>query len=425
MPRPAPTHLLLLLLPALSTSCGAEAVRGPESVDGGSAGADSGSTNAGALAHEGRPQRDAAPEGAPAEARSGSVAGSGPGTGAESQASAPLDWDALVRGESPLDERFGEGSSRSASTSGAAAGERAEASQPPALDPADWVPLSEFDGVPVTTYRETDARTGRLERIGTKDADGVDHGPEWSLFANGVVRRRQSYSRGQLDGPFVACFDTGMLRAKGSYALGGQTGEWERYSSEGALLWSKSYRNGNLHGPYLEWYHAGVPKIEAEYVDGLQSGTERLYSEVGLKSVTEWVAGERHGAYREFEPESGALVLEGQYEHGLRSGTWVHYSPEQSHTIEESFVADKLEGLRRQWHPDGSAQSEETYSAGVKNGPSRAWFQGGQDQMQGDYVEGLREGAWTYWKEDGSVDETFSGTYHEGQLLPGSAGAGH
>ncbi|MFT5155165.1 MAG: hypothetical protein ACI841_005176, partial [Planctomycetota bacterium] len=140
-----------------------------------------------------------------------------------------VDWESLVEGASPVDKRFGEGSDSGTGSNSSAASSQA----PPAVagSPIGWQPLSEYLSVPVETSRETHDQDGRLMKIWSSNSAGVSHGPEVALHGNGMVRRRQHFRDGILDGTFEAFFDTGMLRVTGAYKDNKQDGVWERYSS--------------------------------------------------------------------------------------------------------------------------------------------------------------------------------------------------
>ncbi len=39
------------------------------------------------------------------------------------------------------------------------------------------------------------------------------------------------------------------------------------------------------------------------------------------------------------------------------------------------------------------------------------FYQDGSLQMEGELVNGLREGPWAYWRPDGTVNDSWTGTY--------------
>jgi len=247
--------------------------------------------------------------------------------------------------------------------------------------PGEWVDLEEFQGEAVRVEREEkDGRPYRLRCV--KVSDGTDHGPEWRFHPNGVLMSIKTWVHGVVEGPQTGWFDTGFVRLEGACVAGERHGVWRRYFDDvdDGIAWERGYVDGQPDGKWTRWYRGGKVKGELSYENGEQTGKEQAWSLDGtLLLDAEWLAGARHGPYRELEEGTGLPKLEGFYEQGQRIGLWVE-------------------------HQNGVKRSE------------------------GEYAEGLREGHWTFWGEDGSVDEDLTGDYSAGELLSaaqaGSPGGG-
>ncbi|ABF88080.1 MORN variant repeat protein [Myxococcus xanthus DK 1622] len=100
-------------------------------------------------------------------------------------------------------------------------------------------------------------------------------------------------------------------------------------------------------------------------------GTVQLGSkEEGLscvKSGTKAGARTSHGAYVEYHP-NGVKAAQGQFENGLKVGTWTFYDASGNKRGTAEFKDGGWHGQRVMYFPSGKPQRIEEYKNGRKNG---------------------------------------------------------
>lgn len=287
------------------------------------------------------------------------------------------------------------------------------------LDPAEWAPVAMVDGLPVATHRELDRTGSKLMRIHTVAIDParaaeVDHGPDWAYFESGFPARVEHFRRGARHGLVRLWWSTGQVREEGLFEHGQRVGVHRSFSKQGRLVAEGRYHAGARHGLHQAWYPDGQQEEEAHYVRGVQVGEHRRFGRDGRLLLEERYddTGALQGRFADHYPETGTVRRFGDYEHGLRVGTWRVARPDgQGLLLEERYEGGELHGLQRQWSDAGALVAEVTYDRGQRTGPSRTFYADGAPQSAGRLEAGLRVGRWEYWSPDGAVNTRWTGTY--------------
>ena len=293
-----------------------------------------------------------------------------------------------------------------------AAGSAPSLRGPQGQTPRGWETIDNFKGIAVREYRELHEGTDRISVIGTRTERGEAHGPEWTFWPNGTPRIKRVWARGALEGLYQAWFKSGRLRIEGHYLADGRVGKWRRLTEAGTVITASEYKDGQLHGAFREYYVNGNPKSERQFSGGLQTGLETRWGKGGAVELEgHWLAGKRHGPWKEVRRKLGSSRFEGHFEHDLREGPWIERSMSGAKVAEGMYVKGQLEGERTTWRTDGSLSTRASYEGGKETGPFVAWHKNGQKQMEGRKVDGRRTGPWTYWTIAGEVDERYTGNY--------------
>jgi antitoxin component YwqK of YwqJK toxin-antitoxin module len=293
------------------------------------------------------------------------------------------------------------------------------------LDPAEWLPLSSYDGRPVEILRELDPAGVRLMRIHTVLAlepgearpepagARVSHGPDWRYYDSGFPARVDHWLAGAQHGLVRAWWPTGQPREEGRYDQGARVGPWRRHSREGQLVAEGSFVRGVRDGVHRSWFADGQLEEEAQYVAGVLHGRLRRFGRHGKPLLdAHYDHGVLAGKWADHYPESGALRLFGEYVAGQKEGTWRTAREDgQGLLLEEVFRAGRRAGLQRTWSPEGQLVAEIEHADDVPHGTSRSWYPDGRPQSEGRLEAGKRIGPWKYWSPDGSVNERWTGTY--------------
>ncbi|MDA0710071.1 MAG: hypothetical protein O3B73_07675 [bacterium] len=91
----------------------------------------------------------------------------------------------------------------------------------------------------------------------------------------------------------------------------------------------------------------------------------------------------------------GRVVAEGQYDNGVRTGTWTYFDAlgevKGQATYENGTLLNGLEVL---YHDNGQKQAEGTLTNGQRDGYWIAYYRSGAIKEEGTYLHGLKTGVW-------------------------------
>ncbi len=300
-------------------------------------------------------------------------------------------------------------------------------------DPKDFPAGSHIGGIPVRIIRERHPSTNVLLRIATVRATPADtqsadlegagdrqaaaprpilHGPEWLYHDSGALRSTLWWNQDVKHGPIKQWRPVGTCIFEGRFKNGQRDGLRREYSKAGKLLEVQVYADGNPHGPYRAWYAKGDKKEEAYFVRGRYEGPRKAWGRGGLLVVSEnYKDGLRDGRWSDFDPESGTPRSWGTFAAGKRVGIWQTGSPAGVLLESQEYKDGVMHGEARVWAPNGELIERSHYDSGRQTGPSSTWYGTGLPQSEGELVDGARTGPWVYWREDGSVNDTWSGIY--------------
>ena len=76
-----------------------------------------------------------------------------------------------------------------------------------------------------------------------------------------------------------------------------------------------------------------------------------------------------------------------------------------------SFESGKKDGAWVWYHENGQLWFKGNYKNNKKEGGRVIYYKSGQLRLEGNYENGKWEGTWVFYNEDGTVDETLTGTY--------------
>ena len=91
--------------------------------------------------------------------------------------------------------------------------------------------------------------------------------------------------------------------------------------------------------------------------------------------------------------------------------TDVPFSGEVTGSEQGSFESGKRDGAWVWYHENGQLWFKGNYKNNKKEGGRVIYYKSGQLRLEGNYENGKWEGTWVFYNEDGTVDETLTGTY--------------
>jgi hypothetical protein len=85
-----------------------------------------------------------------------------------------------------------------------------------------------------------------------------------------------------------------------------------------------------------------------------------------------------HGPYVGYFKDSGKVQAMGQFENGLRVGTWTFFDETGAKVGETNFKADEYHGARVEFFADGKVKLEESFVMGKREGARREFSPTGE-----------------------------------------------
>ena len=168
-----------------------------------------------------------------------------------------------------------------------------------------------------------------------------------------------------VEGPFLTKYSKLYFQDTGKLVTGTVK---KYYEHTPELLESTTvYRNGLKNGLYNLYYTNGQLRENGTFVDGKLDGVYEGFSGNGQLSGKAIYS---HGVVIVAEKfhESGELKKKITFRNGLMSGEVKTYYSNGNLAIEEFFIDDKLEGVRKDFNLDGSPRTIQEYKNGVKEG---------------------------------------------------------
>ena len=180
---------------------------------------------------------------------------------------------------------------------------------------------------------------------GITDMNGLRQGKWKEFYPTGELKSEGTYKNSNKTGNWKFYFPDKQVEVTGSYnSRGQQDGEWQWFYANGQLMRQANFNADILDGEYIEYDEDGEVVTKGEFLDGTEQG---------------------HWFYRR-----NKAIEEGDYDDGLRTGTW------------------------KTWYEDGKFSSEIEYDQDLMNGKYTIYYDNHVIKRTGHLVNGEREGLW-------------------------------
>lgn len=253
---------------------------------------------------------------------------------------------------------------------------------------------------------------------------------------NGLIKYELNYADGKIHGD-IKIYDKGILDRILPYTHGEvDEGLFTKFHTIGAKSYSYNLKGGNAHGPYKSYYNTGDLRAEGTYDEGNYTGERKVYFRDGKLSYLEhYEDGEKNGEYESYYSD-GQLHTKGIYVKGNKSGDWKTYHRDGKISMEQSFDENgKLTGHEKKYTLDGVLLYDKFFKKGEleeytyfdKDGNAlvreetkrrklnfKALYHNGQLEEEGVIEKSERHGEWKTYYTNGAL-ETVK-TYDEGKL---------
>lgn len=92
----------------------------------------------------------------------------------------------------------------------------------------------------------------------------------WTTYYPGSTQpmKTATFHQGELKGPQIHYYPSGVVKLEGSITAGRKTGEWKTYFENGTMESSTLFVNGVRQGQRTVWHQQGVKLIEERYLSG-------------------------------------------------------------------------------------------------------------------------------------------------------------
>lgn len=152
----------------------------------------------------------------------------------------------------------------------------------------------------------------------------------FQFYPDGKVQSQAAYANGVPLGPFVAYYEDGSLRERGSHGDGVYRIETFQSRTGEELV-----KNGT--GRYVLTTDKGIKVREGKYENGLQTGEWRTFQLDGTPLIIcEFANGKLNGNFVQFY-ESGAIQSRGKMQDDQKVGKWIYYDERGNKVNEEEF----------------------------------------------------------------------------------------
>ncbi len=180
----------------------------------------------------------------------------------------------------------------------------------------------------------------------------------FSYYEDGSVWTMTPYKDGKKNGMYYSYYHNRQIERSGAYKEDKKVGKWveyyknkhlksvERYTQTGSFIFEQTYypsgkKNLTKHldnriyvGTYERFYDDGQLVFSFHYKNGYKRGKQReigRYNSSDQNNIDQYQINKRgqlHGVYLKRIQQNKVILVKGHFKNGLRSGQWMHYTPD-------------------------------------------------------------------------------------------------
>ena len=251
----------------------------------------------------------------------------------------------------------------------------------------------------------------------------------FSVYAQEVELRKTYYDNGKLEsignvisqkkrlktGNWKFYYQSGQLKANGTYDIDQKIGLWIEHHENGQLKSSGEYQAITLmslqmkkKGVWKHYYSNGQLKSIGEYTRKIGGNFKdkiwKYYFKNGqLKEKSTFLANSwetlNDGDWEEHY-ENGGIKIEGKYKRGKKNGVWKSFLNNGDLYIEVSWKHGVIHG-KLKYFKNSILFEEFSYLNGKSNGIYKKYFNNGKTQITGTYRNGEKCCVWKEFNLEG------------------------
>jgi len=199
------------------------------------------------------------------------------------------------------------------------------------------------------------------------------------IFRNGNITGEGIVDeKGYKQGKWKEYYETGELKAEGTYKNNEKTGLWKWYYINGKLEQTGNYEEAEKPNGEWKWY----------FENGKVFIEENFYK------------GKLDGFYKEYD-SLGNIITEGQYIEGLEDGKWKYNLGDLYQ--EGNYKEGMKEGEWKSYYFNGKLQATGKFYQDIPDGKHVLYYDNGKIKEEGSYEVGKRQGEWKYYNDTGEL----------------------
>ncbi len=238
--------------------------------------------------------------------------------------------------------------------------------------------------------------------------DGTRHGAFITLDPDRQIAIEGSYKDGVLDGAWTRRYPSGAIAELGTYVAGQRDGVWKQLGPSGNLLGEYTMKQGT--GVQKRWLDDGPLYSEVTLKSGVPHGPSKIFDRNGNVVVSARLsAGKLDGKH--VVGGKNTLRIEETFVRGTRRGRrqiWQFWSL----VIDEAYdTKGRLDGPFKMWRDRKTPRVDGAYEHGLRTGTWIWTDKNNKKEREGDFAFGKKRGLWSEWIDD---KLTFQGTFEGG-----------
>ena len=246
-------------------------------------------------------------------------------------------------------------------------------------------------------------------------SDGAKHGPFYTLFPDLKIEVSGTYKDDKIDGPWRRNHPNGTLAEEGTYISGVPTGAWRQLDASGGVLGEYKLSDGT--GRQQRWLADGPLYSDVSLSKGVRHGAMRVLDRNGaIVTIAKYVGGKLEGKH--LVGSKNTLRIEETFARGTRRGArriWQFGAL----IVDENYDArGKLDGAFALWRERKVPRVQGTYDHGKRTGTWVWTDRNNKKEREGDYVSGKKSGQWSEWLDGKLLSQgTFTNDMPDGEFV--------
>ncbi|MCI0382332.1 MAG: hypothetical protein L0207_04700 [Chlamydiae bacterium] len=230
-----------------------------------------------------------------------------------------------------------------------------------------------------------------------------EEGQKIGEYTVAIMAGKEDKGKYGYEGKCTEWYPNGNLRQELEFFAGVLEGEQKEYFPSGNLKTRMSFAYGVKAGPFEQWHENGNKAVSCLFSNGKKDGQYLVYFENGKPRLEEYYVEDQLDNLRKEWHENGSLKFEGDFIVGKKQG-WHREWNEKGELISEAkYENDLPDGIAKIFYAKDKIRQRNSFSLGKRNGQSEEFYENGKPKYAGKYQDDLLDGEVKGWYENGSL----------------------